>query len=196
MRPDLLQMKIDLENRDIYLKYSYNQLFPQLDLVGSYAHSGAALNNGERPLTQAAQGTYPRYTVGGQLSVPLGNISARNTYRTRKAEREQSILSLKQKEQNVMVEIDNAINSVNSSLEAIASTRDARIYAEQAWEAGKTRLDHGKATSFEVLQLQTTVFQNRLSEIRALVTYNINLATLCYREGGTLEKYNIVVSYE
>lgn len=196
MRPDLLQMKIDLENRDIYLKYSYNQLFPQLDLVGSYAHSGAALNNGERPLTQAAQGTYPRYTVGGQLSVPLGNISARNTYRTRKAEREQSILSLKQKEQNVMVEIDNAINSVNSSLEAIASTRDARIYAEQAWEAGKIRLDHGKATSFEVLQLQTTVFQNRLSEIRALVTYNINLATLCYREGGTLEKYNIVVSYE
>ncbi|MCK9316081.1 MAG: TolC family protein [Verrucomicrobia bacterium] len=196
MRPDLLQMKKDLENRDIYVRYSYNQLFPQLDLLGSYGHSGASLNNGARSLTQASQGTYPRYTVGGQLSMPLGNISARNTYKTRKAEREQSILSLKQKEQNVMVEIDNAINSVNSSLEAIVSTRDARKYAEQAWEAGKIRLDHGKATSFEVLQLQTTVFQNRLAEIRALVTYNINLSTLRYREGGTLEKYNIVVDYE
>lgn len=196
MRPDLLQMKKDLENRDIYVKYSYNQLFPQLDLVGSYAHSGASLNNGARSLTQAGQGTYPRYSVGGQFSMPLGNISARNTYKTRKAEREQSILSLKQKEQNVMVEIDNAINSVNSSLEAIVSTRDARKYAEQAWEAGKIRLDHGKATSFEVLQLQTTLFQNRLAEIRALVTYNINLSTLRYREGGTLEKYNIVVDYE
>jgi hypothetical protein len=47
-----------------------------------------------------------------------------------------------------------------------------------------------------VLQLQTTLFQNRLAEIRALVTYNINLSTLCYMEGGTLEKYNIVVDYE
>ncbi len=162
----------------------------------SYAHSGASLNNGARSLTQAAQGTYPRYSVGGQLSVPLGNITARNTYKTRKAERERSILSLKQKEQNVMVEIDNAINSVKSSLEAIVSTRDARKYAEQALEAGKIRLDHGKATSFEVLQLQTTLFQNRLAEIKALVTYNVNLANLCYREGGTLEKYNIVVDYE
>ena len=95
-----------------------------------------------------------------------------------------------------MVEIDNAINSVNSSLEAITSTREARQYAEQAYEAGKIRLEHGKATSFEVLQLQTTLFQNRLSEIKALVNYNINLANLRYTEGATLENYNIEVVYE
>ena len=48
----------------------------------------------------------------------------------------------------------------------------------------------------EVLQLQTTLFQNRLSEIKALVNYNINLANLRYTEGATLENYNIEVVYE
>ena len=196
LRPDLLQMKVDLENKDINIKYSFNQLFPQLDVIGSYGHAGAGWADGESPLTQVAQGTYPNYSIGGQLSVPIGTITARNTYKRRKAEREQSILLLKQKEQNVMVEIDNAINSVNSSLEAITSTREARQYAEQAYEAGKVRLEHGKATSFEVLQLQTTLFQNKLAEIKALVNYNINLATLRYTEGITLENYNIEVIYE
>lgn len=95
-----------------------------------------------------------------------------------------------------MVEIDNAINSVNSSYDAILSTRDASKFAEEAWQAGKFKLEQGKSTSFEVLQLHTTLFQRKLSEITALVTYNKNLATLRYTEGGTLENYNIVVTYE
>ena len=196
LRPDLLQTKVNLEISDINLKYSYNQLFPQLDLIGSYTHNGAELNNGAGALTQMSQGTYPGYTVGAQLSVPLGNITARNTYKTRKAERQQQLLQLKQKEQSVMIEIDNAINDVRSSIDAVKASRDASKYAEEAWLAGKIRLENGKATSFEVLQLQTTLFQRHLEEINSLVTYNINLANLCYMEGGTLEKYNITVNYE
>ena len=34
-RPDLLQAKLDVERQGITLKYNYNQLFPELDLVGS-----------------------------------------------------------------------------------------------------------------------------------------------------------------
>ena len=36
LRPDLLQSRVDLERRDIILRYQKNQIFPQLDLVGSY----------------------------------------------------------------------------------------------------------------------------------------------------------------
>ncbi len=196
MRPELLQAKSNLEINDINVKYSFNQLFPQLDLVGSYGHSGASTAIGHPAITTTAQGTYPSYGVGGQLSVPLGNISARNAYKTRKAEREQQILTLKKTEQNIMVQIDNAINAVNSSYEAIISSRNASKYAKEAWEAGKIRLDHGKATSFEVLQLQTTYFQRRLSEITAIVSYNKQLAALRNAEGSTLEHYGIAVTYE
>ncbi|MBI3191867.1 MAG: TolC family protein, partial [Pedosphaera parvula] len=35
-RPDLAQLKVELEKRDIILRFRHNQLFPQLDLTGSY----------------------------------------------------------------------------------------------------------------------------------------------------------------
>ena len=40
-RPDLLQAKTDLERQGIVLKYLRNQIFPQLDLVGSYGQAGS-----------------------------------------------------------------------------------------------------------------------------------------------------------
>ena len=40
-RPDLLQMKVNLERQGVVLKYLRNQLFPQLDLVGSYGQVGS-----------------------------------------------------------------------------------------------------------------------------------------------------------
>lgn len=195
-RPDLQQVKKNLEIRNVYLKYNYNQLFPQLDVIGSYTHSGAQRYEWESPFTQIGQGTHPGYTIGGQLSLPLGNIQAKNNYKTQKAERERLILQLKQKEQSVMIEIDDAINSINSSLEAVYSTREASQFAKASWEAGKTRLELGKATSFEVLQLQTDMFTRKLEEIKALVSYNQNLANLTYMEGSTLDKYNITISFQ
>ncbi len=41
LRPDLQQAKLDLERRQITLKYQKNQLFPQLDLTGSYGQGGS-----------------------------------------------------------------------------------------------------------------------------------------------------------
>ncbi len=38
-RPDLLQAKLDVERQGITIKYNYNQLFPELDVVGSYGHA-------------------------------------------------------------------------------------------------------------------------------------------------------------
>src|SRR5437588_11553777 len=35
-RPDILQAKLELEKQDIFLAFAYNQLFPSLELLGSY----------------------------------------------------------------------------------------------------------------------------------------------------------------
>ena len=41
-RPDLLQAKLNVEQQGIQLKYYRNQLFPELDLIGSYGFNGAS----------------------------------------------------------------------------------------------------------------------------------------------------------
>ena len=85
-RPDLLQAKLNVEAQGIQLKYNKNQLFPELDLVGSYGFSGSgSLPNGEFSdvFGQVQQGNRPFYTYGATISMPLGNISARNQYKNR-----------------------------------------------------------------------------------------------------------------
>jgi outer membrane protein len=189
-RPDLLQTRLNLEQQGIYLKYDRNQLFPELDLIGSYGYTGAG-REFDPALDQTGEGNRPFYSYGAQLTVPLGNLGPRNQYKAAKATLQQVVLQLKQLEQNVMVQIDNAVKQAQSTYESVDATRQARIYAEAAFDAEQKKYAVGKSTTFTVLQLQTALTTARSNEIRALANYNEALANLAAQEGSTLERNGI-----
>jgi HAE1 family hydrophobic/amphiphilic exporter-1 len=189
-RPDLLQAKLNVEQQGIQLKYDRNQLFPQLDLIGSFGYTGAG-REFDPALDQTGEGNRPAYTYGAQLTVPLGNVGPRNQYRTAKATMQQVGLRLKQLEQNVMVQIDNAVKQAESARQSAEATKQARIYAESALDAETKTYAVGKATTFEVLTYQNNLTAARSQEIRALANYNEALSNLAQQEGTTLERYNI-----
>jgi outer membrane protein len=189
-RPDLLQARLNVEQQGIVLKFDRNQIFPELDLLGTFGYNGAGrefndtfaqFNNADRPF----------YSYGAQLSIPLGNIKPRNSLKSDKATMQQIVLTLKQLEQNVMVEIDNAVDVVRSDYESVDATREARIYAEAALDAEQKKYAVGKSTTFTVLQLQTALTTARSNEIRALANYNEALVALAQQEGTTLERNGI-----
>ena len=189
-RPELLQAKLDLEKSGIQLKYDYNQVFPQLDLIGSYGYNG----NGKEfsgTFDTIGNGNQPLYTYGVKLSIPLGNVSARNRYKQGKVNVQQALLTVKKIEQDVMVEIDNAIKAAQASFERVDATHEARRYAEAALDAEQKKLENGKSTSFIVLQLQTNLTTARSNEIRALADYNEALTRLAQVEGSTLARRRI-----
>jgi len=189
-RPDLLQAKLNVEQQGIQLKYDRNQLFPELDLTGSYGYNGAGRVY-ENAVDQTGEGNAPFYTYGAQITVPLGNIGPRNQYKATKATLQQYGLQFKQLEQNIMVEIDNAVKQAQSAYESVQATRQARIYAESALDAEQKTYSVGKATTFEVLTYQNNLTAARSQEIRALANYEEALATLAQQEGSTLERYNV-----
>ena len=189
-RPDLLQAQLNVEQQGIQLKFYRNQLFPELDLTGTYGYNGASTEF-SGTFNQYGEGDRPFYSYGAQLSVPLSNVGPRNQYKSTKATLEQIILQLKQLEQNVMVEIDNAVKQAQSSYESVDATRQARIYAEEALDAEQKTYVVGKATTFEVLQYQNNLTTARGQEIRALANYEEALANLAAQEGSTLERNNI-----
>ncbi len=192
MRPDLQQSKVDLERRNIRLRYAKNQLYPQLDLQGSYGQLGSSTEY-SGAISGVAEGDSPFYSFGAVMSIPLSNRAARTNYRSTKEDIQQALLRLKQSEQQIMMQIDNAIASAKSSLEQVDATRKAREYAEAALDAEQKKLDNGKSTGFQVLQFQRDVTSRRYQEISALTQYNIALARLALNEGTTLEKNNITV---
>jgi outer membrane protein len=191
-RPDLLQARLNLEQQGIQLKFSFNQLFPELDLIGTYGYNGAGQSY-NATFNQVNSADRPFYTYGAQVSVPLSNTGPRNQYKSAKATLQQVVLQLKQFEQNVMLEIDNAVKQAQSSYESVDATRQARIYAEAALDAEQKTYAVGKATTFEVLQYQSALTTARGQEIRALADYEEALSNLAAQEGSTLERNGIDV---
>jgi len=189
-RPDLLQARLAVEKQGIQLKFDYNQLFPELDVVGSYGFNGAGREYSDA-FAQINEANRPFYTYGGQLTMPLSNLGPRNQYKASKVTLQQLLLKMKQFEQNVMVEIDNAVKQAQSDFQSVEATRQARIYAEAALDAKQKTYAVGKATTFEVLQLQNTLTTDRGAEIRALANYYKDLANLAQQEGSTLERHHI-----
>jgi outer membrane protein len=192
-RPDLLQAKITVEQEGIQLKYDHNQIFPQLDITGSYGFNGAGVEY-NNAFGQMNEGSRPYYSYGGKLTVPLDNLAARSTFKSDKAVQQQDLLKLKQLEQNVMVEIDNAVKNAQSTLDSVDATKEARVYAQAALDAEQKKYAVGKSTTFTVLQLQNNLTTAKSQEIRSLANYQEALTALAQQEGTTLERRHVDVS--
>jgi outer membrane protein TolC len=128
------------------------------------------------------------------MSIPLGNRAARSTLKSDKAVEQQDLLKLKQLEQNVMVEIDNAVKQAQSAWESVDATKQARVYAEAALDAEQKKYAVGKSTTFTVLQLQNNLTSARSAEIRAQANYQEALTNLAQQEGTTLERRSVDIT--
>ncbi|HKQ37716.1 MAG TPA: TolC family protein [Verrucomicrobiae bacterium] len=207
-RPDYLEAKERLERQGIVVSYTRNQLFPALDLVGSYGRAGLDTRspigtNGlfrdssfSGTLNDIRDEVNPRYSYGVTLTVPLTFRSERAAHNEAKALLNQTKIDLQQVHQNVLIGIDDAMKAARAAYERVQATRAAREFAEIALEAEQKKLDNGRSTSFIVLQLQRNLTDNRAQEIDALSDYNKAIAVLHLREGTILKKNNVRVEIE
>ena len=194
-RPDLIQAKLNVEKQGYIVRYQKNQLLPQLDVVGTAGYNSAASTFGGY-LDQFGGRENPFYSVGGQLTVPLGNRSARNNYKAAIATRDQIKLQLKQLEQNILIQIENDIAVARTRFEQVQATREAQSYAEDALSAEQKKLESGKSTSYDVLLKTRDLTQARVNYISALASYNNSLAQLSLDEGSTLERRHVKLEWK
>ena len=192
LRPDFNQMKQELEKQSIILKFRHNQLFPSLDLVGSLAWSGLETNFNSS-VAQVRDGDNPRWGVGAVFTIPLTFRAERNNYKAAKASKQQALLRLKQLEQDIILQINDAVKLAQRNYHRVESARQSREFAEAALEAEQQKLESGKSTTFVVLELQAKLTKAGSAEIQALADYNKSLAELYFREGTILERNRIDV---
>jgi outer membrane protein TolC len=191
-RPDFNQLKAELERQGWEVKLAYNQLFPRLDLVGSYGRAGVD-RRFSPTLDQVRQESLPRYSFGAVLSVPLGNRGARAAHTVAKSGRDSLELQVKRLHQDILFEVENAVGDAQGSFQQVTATREASEAAQAAYDAEVKKLENGKSTSFQVLTLQKDLTDARTREIRALADYNRALAELYFFEGTILDKRRITI---
>jgi len=200
-RPDFLAVKEELDRQHIAVNFTRNQLWPQIDLQGGYglnARNGAMTNTVGASFSglidDVARADHPFWSVGVVVTVPIGNRQARSDYESAKLRAEQAVVTLKRLEQDIIVEVENAVGQVRTNLKRLDATRAATRLAEESLKAEEAKLREGISTSFLVLQARTELAAVRSAEIRARADYNKSLVDLARVEGATLQKHNITLA--
>jgi len=202
-RPDLAQLRQDVEKANIDLKYRRNQLFPSVDLIAGYGRKGASTAQTLPPISAPAHlsdameqfedGSAPTEMIGVIFSVPLSLANERGAYRASRHFKAQAELRVKQYEEQVMREIADAFHTAQSCLARVTRTRRARELAEAALQAEEQKLIGGKSALYFVLQLQNDLASARFAELRAVADYNQALSQLSFADASLLERLRIAV---
>jgi len=192
-RPELLSARAALKVSEVAVRYAYNQLFPALNLTGSYgwyvfdeSFSGH--------LDQLRHGANAFYSAGAILSFPLGNGGARNTYKMVKQFKKEAELRVRLLEQQIMSEIESGLQAQKAAYEQIQATKRAREYAQGAVTAQEQLFRAGLTNSYAVLTFQRNLTSNYTAEVQAVANYNKSQARLLKSRGTGLEEHNIKVN--
>jgi len=205
-RADLRQLRTQVGNAELAVKFRRNQLFPSLDVVGSYGRQGVSLSQPFPPIppdassseafAQLRNGDAPRDMIGVVFSIPLGLRAERGQYRASRQLEQQARLFVQQKEEQVLREISDAVFNARSSLERTGSARRSVVYAEQALAAEEQKLRGGASNIYVVLQLQEDLATARLDELLAKRDYQQAVSQLQFAEGTILEDERLSLEFD
>jgi outer membrane protein TolC len=142
-------------------------------------------------LKDAVNFRYRNWGIGLTLTVPINSVFSRAQYAQAKVSMEQAELNLKNQEQQVFLEIRDAVRNVQTNYKRIQAYKIARELAEEKLEVEEKKLKVGLTTNYLVLQHQRDLANARSAELRAVIDYNLSLAVLDRALGMTLDKKNI-----
>jgi outer membrane protein TolC len=205
-RPDLARALLTLQSDDLSLKQSINNMRPQLTFTGSYNGSGTS---GTRygfgsaiPISSGgfydALGTAfarenPRYSFGLNLSLPLHDRGAAANLANSLLKKKSDTLSLRKTEQQIRLEVLNAVTALEASREQVKLSKIQRDLQDQNRQSWQKKFDLGTTEMFFVLDAQNQL-QNAESNLsNAYITYHRSELNLQRVVGELLERRGIVI---
>jgi outer membrane protein TolC len=209
-RPELDQSRTELDTRGYNVRYTRNQLRPQVDLVGQLVYTGlggtrfirddlAGSVIGEIPggysdaIDQLFGLDFYNWSVGLQLSYPIGHSSESAQHAQAQVDYRRQRASIEGQELVVAQEVRTAARGVDTGRKRIEATRVARELAQRRLEAEQKKFEVGMSTSFLIVQTQRDLTEAAANELIALIDYQKALVTFERARGTLLDRENISV---
>jgi outer membrane protein TolC len=193
-RTDIQQLKRQIDQTDLSLKYAQNQKLPGIDLQARYGLVGqGGTRNQYDPsgLTTGIVGTSVRgfgdvlhdvlgndfrtWSVAVNFSYPLGTSPADALTAQTRVQRKQFDTSLADLELSVTTAVRDAARQVNTNLKRVEATRKAADLALQRLDAEQKRFTVGLSSTFELLQAQRDLSAANQRQLQATLDYNLSL---------------------
>jgi len=211
-RPDYFKKKIVVENKDVILKYSKNQLLPRLDLVGTFGLNGLSGNaetisfagmSSKSPFgggygdswDHLIDGDGYEWMVGLTVEVPLGNRADRSRYDQSRLDKERAIMELKNLEDRIDLEIKVALDNIESSRDRIEVAERFVILAEKTLRQEEERMKKGLSDTFRIIIFQNALIDAKTRKVSALVDYQKALAGLYRAMGTNLQRHDMALNF-
>jgi outer membrane protein TolC len=208
-RPEVRQAQDAQHQADINSAYAKNQKLPQADLsINASSNGFAGIPQPVPPILQAFIGTatpppitqggqaqsynnlwhykYPSYTIGVQLSQPLGSNTARGLTGEAREEERNAAIERNGVAERILYESRNALQAYQSALSRLYAARLARDAAEQVYASEVRKFHNGASTTFLVLQRQVELNQDRGRELLAQTDLNKAVVEIQRASGSIL----------
>jgi outer membrane protein TolC len=210
-RPDVKAVLQNLDVDDLSIRQANNLLLPDLSLTAQYGSSGLGgifyprtnLTDPSLPVVPIVGGIgdalggvfgfgFPVYGFGLTLRLPIKDRVASANLSDAVVQRRLDVLKRRSTEENVRLQVLNAISQLESSRESIRIATIARDLAQKRVEADQKRYELGTTTLFFVLASQTDYIVAESNLVNQNITYRRNLLNLYQRTGQLLDERGIV----
>jgi len=161
-RRDYKIAKRDIEINNIDLQMKSNQLWPEVDLVGTIGANGVDTKL-RKSLRNITDNNNMDFYAGIDISIPLENNLAVSNYNKAKYEKERAILSFKNVERTIVTEIGNAYRNYTTYQANLNGLREARDLEDLKLKEEEKRFSYGRSNTKRVIDYQSDLL---LSQIR------------------------------
>ncbi len=191
-RPEIRQLRSQLLSQDATIVQAQNNLLPKLDFVGS-----GGLNGTEGTFSASNKdvrgGDFYNWSVLLSFEYALEQSSARGTLNRAELEKRRSLLQARNLENQILVEVREAVRNIKTDEKRIEATRRARVLSQEQLDGEISRNEHGLSTTYRVLEVQKDLVQARTNELKALIDHHLDESRLQQATGVLLENYGIVL---
>jgi outer membrane protein TolC len=192
-RPEFQQALVQADAEDVRVRFAYNQLLPQLDVIATYGVNGLS-GTYEASFDRAFRGHEPSWVVGLNLQIPLMNIQARARRDEALASQYQAVLRIKQMEHLIGNEVDTVITRIAISRQRVETARNTRALNEEAVRIVYRRLEEGQLSTFDVIEQQRKLYDAKSRELAAIADLNKAITQLWLVTGTVLDKAGLHVA--
>ena len=135
----------------------------------------------------------PNYSIGMTISFPFRNRTAKANLDGARIQEHQLAAQTRSEEQTIVVEVRNAVQSVETARQRVLTARRAQENAQIELEGERKLYEAGKSTTFLLLTRENTLLNAKNAEIRAETDYNKAVADLQSATSTAFRANNIVV---
>ncbi|MCP4450973.1 MAG: TolC family protein [Planctomycetes bacterium] len=184
-RMELLEFELQLLQDDQTIDYHKNLALPVATMNYTYNVRGLGETRKDA-YDMLRERRYADHTMGLSMRIPLGNAAAKSRVRRAKYEKYQRLISRKQRKALVEYEVLSAMDQVQTNWQRIVASQQNTVLSSRVHDAERRQFEQGLRTSTDVLNAQTTLADAQLSELSALVEYQVALVDLAYATGTLL----------